>query len=363
MDIGGAGSVLRRGPAAARHGRGGRAVHRVHRGARRLAAVRPAAPGRERPFTAAPSGPLLERMRELDVPLAIEWVHDVTPRAWSTPYARRGRSRSRSCRCWCCSRTRATAGRGRRRAADAGARGRGPPGLGAAASRSWRSARRMEPASRRPAARRGRRAARPRRCGRSCGRARRGSRSPSTRSAASWPPVATCRWASVTEVVGVATLPAEQGARLGSAVTQVLVEDARARGIGTIFLTASSERVARIYGRSGLPAGGHGVRRGGRRGLRRAPELVTPAAALVGPATDARGRCPGQDPCETAMHLPHHRRSRSLGDHLFRGLANAFATGIALEAFILAAAGNAQLRRFRQRRLVAGRPGSRPSCG
>ena len=56
----------------------------------------------------------------------------------------------------------------------------------------------------------------------------------------------------VTEVVGVATLPAEQGARLGSAVTQVLVEDARSRGIRTIFLTASSERVARIYARLGF---------------------------------------------------------------------------------------------------------------
>lgn len=39
------------------------------------------------------------------------------------------------------------------------------------------------------------------------------------------------------------------------------------------------------------------------------------------------------------MHLPHHRRSRSLGDHVFRGLANALATGIVLEAVILATAG------------------------
>ena len=38
------------------------------------------------------------------------------------------------------------------------------------------------------------------------------------------------------------------------------------------------------------------------------------------------------------MHLPHHRRSRTLADHLFRGLANAFAMGIALEAVILATA-------------------------
>ena len=56
----------------------------------------------------------------------------------------------------------------------------------------------------------------------------------------------------VTEVVGVATLPAEQGAGLASAVTQVLIDDARARGIRTIFLTASSERVARIYARLGF---------------------------------------------------------------------------------------------------------------
>jgi hypothetical protein len=39
------------------------------------------------------------------------------------------------------------------------------------------------------------------------------------------------------------------------------------------------------------------------------------------------------------MHLPHHRRSRSLRDHLFRGLANALAMGIVLEAIILATAG------------------------
>jgi len=39
------------------------------------------------------------------------------------------------------------------------------------------------------------------------------------------------------------------------------------------------------------------------------------------------------------MHLPHHRRSRSLGDHLLRGLANALAMGIVLEGVILATAG------------------------
>ena len=52
--------------------------------------------------------------------------------------------------------------------------------------------------------------------------------------------------------MGVATLPSEQGARLGSAVTWALVEDARALGIGTVFLSAGSERIARIYARLGF---------------------------------------------------------------------------------------------------------------
>jgi hypothetical protein len=39
------------------------------------------------------------------------------------------------------------------------------------------------------------------------------------------------------------------------------------------------------------------------------------------------------------MHLPHHRRSRTLRDHLCRALANALAFGIGLEAVVLATAG------------------------
>ena len=39
------------------------------------------------------------------------------------------------------------------------------------------------------------------------------------------------------------------------------------------------------------------------------------------------------------MQLRHHRQSRTLGDHLFRALAKAFAIGIVLEAAILATAG------------------------
>jgi GNAT superfamily N-acetyltransferase len=56
----------------------------------------------------------------------------------------------------------------------------------------------------------------------------------------------------VAEVVGVATLPSAQGARLGSAITWALVEDAQEHGIGTVFLSAGSDRIARIYGRLGF---------------------------------------------------------------------------------------------------------------
>jgi hypothetical protein len=56
----------------------------------------------------------------------------------------------------------------------------------------------------------------------------------------------------VAEIVGVATLPSEQGARLGSAVTWALRQDARSLGIDTVFLSAGSERIARIYARLGF---------------------------------------------------------------------------------------------------------------
>lgn len=56
----------------------------------------------------------------------------------------------------------------------------------------------------------------------------------------------------VAEIVGVATLPSEQGARLGSAITWALVQDARSRGIETVFLSAGSDRIASIYSRLGF---------------------------------------------------------------------------------------------------------------
>ncbi len=51
----------------------------------------------------------------------------------------------------------------------------------------------------------------------------------------------------VTEVAGVATLPALRRRGLGAAVTSVLVAEARQRGVGLVFLSAADEAVARMY--------------------------------------------------------------------------------------------------------------------
>ncbi|MEU6984644.1 GNAT family N-acetyltransferase [Streptomyces sp. NPDC046324] len=56
----------------------------------------------------------------------------------------------------------------------------------------------------------------------------------------------------VSEVVGVGTLPAARRRGLGLAVTAALIADARARGVETVFLTATDESVARLYGRLGF---------------------------------------------------------------------------------------------------------------
>jgi predicted GNAT family acetyltransferase len=56
----------------------------------------------------------------------------------------------------------------------------------------------------------------------------------------------------VTEVVGVATLPAVRRQGLGAAVTGAVVQDARERGVETIFLSAGSEDIARVYARLGF---------------------------------------------------------------------------------------------------------------
>jgi GNAT superfamily N-acetyltransferase len=56
----------------------------------------------------------------------------------------------------------------------------------------------------------------------------------------------------VTEVVGIATLPAVRRQGLGGAVTGALVEDALEHGAKTVFLSAGSEDVARVYARLGF---------------------------------------------------------------------------------------------------------------
>jgi ribosomal protein S18 acetylase RimI-like enzyme len=54
------------------------------------------------------------------------------------------------------------------------------------------------------------------------------------------------------EIVGVGTLPSARRRGLAGAVTQALVDDARARGVATVFLSASDDAVARVYGRLGF---------------------------------------------------------------------------------------------------------------
>lgn len=58
--------------------------------------------------------------------------------------------------------------------------------------------------------------------------------------------------ADVTEIVGVATLPAHRRRGLGAAVTETLVADAVRRDVQVVFLSAGSEAVARTYERVGF---------------------------------------------------------------------------------------------------------------
>jgi N-acetylglutamate synthase-like GNAT family acetyltransferase len=71
----------------------------------------------------------------------------------------------------------------------------------------------------------------------------------------------------VTEVVGVATLPQARRRGIGAALTSVLVEDALARGVEMVFLSAGSDDVARVYARLGF-------RRIGMAGAAEPPEPV-----------------------------------------------------------------------------------------
>jgi predicted GNAT family acetyltransferase len=57
---------------------------------------------------------------------------------------------------------------------------------------------------------------------------------------------------TVSEIVGVGTLPTARRRGLALAVTAALVADARSRGVETVFLSAGDDDVARIYSRLGF---------------------------------------------------------------------------------------------------------------
>ncbi|NEB75622.1 GNAT family N-acetyltransferase, partial [Streptomyces sp. SID14478] len=56
----------------------------------------------------------------------------------------------------------------------------------------------------------------------------------------------------VTEIAGIGTLPAARRRGLGIAVTAALVTEALASGVSTVFLSAGSKEVARLYERLGF---------------------------------------------------------------------------------------------------------------
>ena len=77
--------------------------------------------------------------------------------------------------------------------------------------------------------------------------------------------------ADVTEIVGVATLPAFRRRGIGAAVVDLLIEDALHRGVRTIFLTAGDDAIARVYHRLGFRRIATGC-------IAEPPEQPTPAA-------------------------------------------------------------------------------------
>jgi GNAT superfamily N-acetyltransferase len=56
----------------------------------------------------------------------------------------------------------------------------------------------------------------------------------------------------VTELTGIAVVPRARSRGVGAAITAALVEDARALGVRTVFLSAGTSRVADIYARVGF---------------------------------------------------------------------------------------------------------------
>lgn len=57
---------------------------------------------------------------------------------------------------------------------------------------------------------------------------------------------------ATTELTGIAVLPRARRRGIGAALTAALVEDARAVGLGTVFLSAQDDTVARVYERVGF---------------------------------------------------------------------------------------------------------------
>jgi GNAT superfamily N-acetyltransferase len=55
-----------------------------------------------------------------------------------------------------------------------------------------------------------------------------------------------------TELTGIAVLPRARRQGVGAAITAALVADARRRGVGTVFLSAGDDSVARVYERVGF---------------------------------------------------------------------------------------------------------------
>jgi ribosomal protein S18 acetylase RimI-like enzyme len=56
----------------------------------------------------------------------------------------------------------------------------------------------------------------------------------------------------VTELTGIAVVPAWRRRGVGAALTAVLADDARSQGAATVFLSAASEAVTRVYERVGF---------------------------------------------------------------------------------------------------------------
>ncbi len=56
----------------------------------------------------------------------------------------------------------------------------------------------------------------------------------------------------MTEIVGIGVLPRARGRGIGAAVASALAADAQRLGLGTVFLSAQDDAVARVYERVGF---------------------------------------------------------------------------------------------------------------